>query len=49
MSKGLNVFVYDDLFTREEIEKMGSKYLEPENADVVFDCFRLTIKARKGE
>jgi len=49
MSKGLNVFVYDDLFTREEIEKMGSKYLEPENADVVFDSFRLTIKARKGE
>ena len=48
MSKGLDVFVYDDLFTKEEIEKMGSKYLEPENADVVFDCFRLTLKARRG-
>ena len=45
--KGLNVFVYDDLFTKEEIEKMRWKYLEPENADVVFDCFSLTIS--KGD
>ena len=49
MEKGLDVFVYDDLYSREEVGEMGLRYLEPEDADLVFDCFRLTIKARKGE
>jgi len=44
MKKGLNVYVYDDMFNDEEIKKMGLKYIEPENADVVFDCFNLSIK-----
>ena len=44
IKRGFNVFVYDNMFTKEEIEKMGLKYIEPENADVVFDCFNLTIK-----
>ena len=49
MSKGLNVFVYDDLYSREEVGEMGLRYLEPEDVDLVLDSFRLTLKARKGE
>jgi len=49
MEKGLDVFVYDDLYSREEVGEMGLRYLEPEDADLVFDCFRLTLKTRKGE
>ena len=46
MDKGLNVFVYDDLFTEEEVEELGLRWMEPDRADVVFDCFslRLTLK-----
>ncbi len=44
MKKGLNVYAYDELFTREEIEEMGLRFIEPEDADLVFDCFKLVIK-----
>lgn len=44
MKKGLNVYAYDELFTREETEKMGLKFIKPEDADTVFDCFKLTIE-----
>jgi UDP-N-acetyl-D-mannosaminuronic acid dehydrogenase len=44
MKKGLNVNVYDELFTEEEIEKMGLTFMEPEDADIVFDSFGLVIK-----
>lgn len=43
MEKGLNVYVFDEMFTREEIEGIGLRYLEPEEADIVFDCFKLAI------
>ena len=43
------MYVYDDLYSREEVGEMGLRYLEPEDADLVFDCFRLTLKTRKGE
>ena len=46
--KGLNVYVYDELFGREEIEKMELRFIEAEKADIVFDSFRLTLKVRKG-
>lgn len=42
-SYGINVFVYDELFTRKEIEDMGFSYLDPEEADVVFNPFNLTL------
>ncbi len=42
--KGLNVYVYDELFSKEEVGEMGLKYLEPEDADLVFDSFRLTLE-----
>jgi UDP-N-acetyl-D-mannosaminuronic acid dehydrogenase len=44
VKKGLNVYAYDELFTREEIEKMDLKFIEPKDADVVFDCFKLAIR-----
>ncbi len=39
--KGLDVGVYDELFTPEEVEELGLKWREPKEADVVFDCFEL--------
>ncbi len=39
--KGLNVYVYDELFSREEIEEMDLRYLDPEKADLIFDSFKL--------
>lgn len=42
--KGLNVFVYDDLYTKTEIEQLNLKYIEPKDADIVFDSFRLVIE-----
>lgn len=44
--KGLNVYAYDDLYNREEIDEIGLKFIEPENADIVFDCFKLTIEQK---
>jgi len=46
MKKGLNVFVYDEMFSKEEVEKLGLKWIEPNNADVVFDPFELKITRR---
>lgn len=42
--KGLDVGVFDELFTREEVERIGLRWLEPEEADLVFDCFALKIR-----
>ncbi len=41
--KGLNVFVYDELYSKEEVEEMGLRHLEPEKADLVFDCSELRV------
>jgi UDP-N-acetyl-D-mannosaminuronic acid dehydrogenase len=41
MEKGLNIFVYDEMFNKEEIEKLGLRWIKPEDADVVFDAFKL--------
>lgn len=47
MRKGLDVYVWDEMFSKEEIEKMALRYLEPGEADIVFDCFRLRF-IKKG-
>lgn len=47
MEKGLNVFVYDELFSRTEIEALGLKLIETRKADLVFDNFNLTINEGK--
>ena len=48
MRKGLDVSVYDELFTREEIVGMGLRSGKPDDADLVFDCFELTLQCREG-
>ncbi|MBO8183225.1 MAG: nucleotide sugar dehydrogenase [Archaeoglobus sp.] len=45
-AKGLNVFVYDELFSKEEIEDLGFNYDEPEKADVVFHSYDLRIERK---
>jgi len=47
MRKGLDVSVYDELFTREEIEGMGLRSGKPDDADLVFDCFELILRCRE--
>jgi len=39
MAKGLDVYVYDELFAEEEILEIGLKFIEPVEADFVFDSF----------
>jgi len=40
---GMNVFVYDELYTKQEIERMNLSYLIPQDADAVFNPFTLKI------
>jgi UDP-N-acetyl-D-mannosaminuronic acid dehydrogenase len=44
IKKGLNVFVYDELFTEDEIKKLNLRLIEPKDADLVFDCFTLKLE-----
>jgi len=46
MERGLDVYVYDELYSREEMGEMGLRWIEPEDADLVFDSFRLTLEGR---
>lgn len=46
MEKGLNVFVYDEMFSKEDVEKLGLRWIEPDEADLVFDAFELKIIGR---
>ena len=41
--KGADVFVYDELFTNEEIQKLGLKCGNPKDADILFDPFNLVL------
>ena len=45
--KGLDVYVFDPLFSRREIEAMGLKASSPNEADIVFDPFTLNIIQQK--
>ena len=42
--KGFNVFVCDEMYTKTEIEQLNLKCIEPKDADLVFDSFRLVIE-----
>jgi len=46
MEKGLDVYVYDEMVPKNELEEMGLRFSKPEDADVVFDSFRLTTYIR---
>jgi UDP-N-acetyl-D-mannosaminuronic acid dehydrogenase len=42
--KGLDVYAFDDLLSKEEVVAKGLRYIRPEDADIVFDCFNLRIE-----
>jgi UDP-N-acetyl-D-mannosaminuronic acid dehydrogenase len=44
LEKGLNVFVHDELFRRAELEQMGLRWITPDEADLVFNCFELKMR-----
>jgi len=44
--KGLDVGVYDEMFNKEEVEKLELKWMEPNDADIVFDPFELKTARR---
>ncbi|MFP3909976.1 MAG: nucleotide sugar dehydrogenase [Archaeoglobaceae archaeon] len=46
MAKGLNVSVYDEMFTSGEIEQMGLKWCSGEE-DIIFDGFKPEITRRE--
>ena len=46
MEKGLDVYVYDEMVPKNEIEEIGLRFSKPDDADVVFDSFRLTTYIR---
>ena len=43
VEKGLDVYVYDELFAEEEILEFGLKFIKPAEADFVFDSFKLAM------
>jgi UDP-N-acetyl-D-mannosaminuronic acid dehydrogenase len=42
--KGLEAYVYDPLLSREDVEKKSLCYIEPEDADLLFDPFSLQFE-----
>ena len=40
----LNVGVFDENYTKDEIEELGLRYLEPCDADMVFNTHTLELK-----
>lgn len=45
--KGMDVYAYDAQYTEKELESLGLKFIEPKNADLVFDSFSMKIDLRK--
>jgi UDP-N-acetyl-D-mannosaminuronic acid dehydrogenase len=43
--KGLNVSAWDELLTKEETTAFGVNWLKPEDADLVFDCFDMSLRS----
>lgn len=41
--KGLNAYAWDELMSREEVEGKGLHWIDPAEADLIFDCFTLKI------
>ena len=46
MEKGLNAYAWDELMSKEEIEGKGLRWIDPNEADLTFDCFTLKIDWR---
>ncbi len=46
--KGVDVYAFDPLFGKHEIEEQNIRFIQPTEADVVFDAFQLTISLNKN-
>jgi UDP-N-acetyl-D-mannosaminuronic acid dehydrogenase len=46
LEKGLNAYAWDELMSKEEVEGKGLHWIDPKEADLVFDCFTLKIESR---
>jgi hypothetical protein len=44
---GMDVYVSDELYSKQEIEQMNLSFLPSDKADVVFDPFTLIIEGIK--
>lgn len=46
VEKGLNSYAWDELMSKEEVEGKGLRWIDPNDADLIFDCFTLKIDCR---
>jgi UDP-N-acetyl-D-mannosaminuronic acid dehydrogenase len=46
VEKGLNAYAWDELMSKEEVEGKGLHWIDPTEADLIFDCFTLKIDCR---
>lgn len=46
-SRGLKVGAHDEMLSREEISKAGLEWMDPKDADLVFNSFELSVKLRR--
>jgi UDP-N-acetyl-D-mannosaminuronic acid dehydrogenase len=46
VDKGLNAYAWDELMSKEEVEGKGLHWIDPNEADLTFDCFTLKIERR---
>lgn len=46
VEKGLNAYAWDELMSKEEVEGKGLLWIDPNDADLIFDCFTLKIDCR---
>jgi UDP-N-acetyl-D-mannosaminuronic acid dehydrogenase len=44
MEKGLDTYVYDPLLNESDVQTKGLRYIDPKNADLLFDPFLLTFE-----
>ena len=44
LEKGLNAYAWDELMPKEEVEEKTLRWIYPREADLVFDCFTLTVE-----
>jgi UDP-N-acetyl-D-mannosaminuronic acid dehydrogenase len=49
MEKGVDIYAYDDILEKQDVEKLGLKWLKPEDSDILFDSFNLTININQNK
>jgi UDP-N-acetyl-D-mannosaminuronic acid dehydrogenase len=44
VQKGFSAYAWDELMSKEEVQERGLDWIDPKDADIVFDCFTLEIE-----